>query len=64
MSCRYDAMVEAGEVLHGKELNASIEFFTDNLQETEDDNNSFITEELEMADSHIRIVTDLQETLK
>ncbi|PNF19482.1 hypothetical protein B7P43_G02341 [Cryptotermes secundus] len=59
----YDAMIEAGEVLHGKELDASIEFFTDSLQETEDDNNCFITEELEMADSHIRIVTDLQETL-
>jgi hypothetical protein len=63
MSYRYEAMDEAGEVLHGKELHASVEFFTDNLQETED-NNCFITEEIEMADSHISIITHLQETLK
>jgi hypothetical protein len=64
MSYRYEAMVEAGEVLHGKELDTSIEFFTDNLQEIEDENNCFIAEEIEMADSHISIVTHLQETLK
>jgi hypothetical protein len=64
MSYRYEAMVEAGEVLHGKELDASVESFTDNLQETEDNSNCFIAEEIEMADSHISIITHLQEILK
>lgn len=64
MSYRYEAMVEAGEVLHGKELDASIECFTNDPQDTEYNSNCFITEEIEMADSHISMVTDLQEILK
>jgi hypothetical protein len=64
MSYRHEAMVEAGEVLHGKELHASIEFFHENLQENEDDDNCFITEEIEMANSHISVLTHLQEVLK
>jgi hypothetical protein len=65
MSYRYEAMVEAGEILHGKELeDVFSKVFPDGLQEIEDEDNCFITEEINMADSHIGVITQLQKTLK
>lgn len=52
-------MVKAGEVLYGKELDD----FSD-LEQTEVEDNSFIIEEIEMADSHISLLNKLQNTLK
>jgi hypothetical protein len=61
---RYESMVEAGEILHGKEFeDAFNDLFPDGLQEIEDEDNHFITEEIEMADFHISTVTQLQKTL-
>jgi hypothetical protein len=57
-------MVEAGEILHGKEFeDAFNEFFPHGLNEIEDEDNCFITEEIEMADSHISTVTQLKKIL-
>lgn len=57
-------MVEAGEVLHGKEFeDAFSELFPDGLQQIEEEDNCFITEEIEMADFHNSTVTQLQRTL-
>lgn len=57
-------MVEAGEIHHGKELDAFSDLFPDSLQEIEAEDNCFIIEEIEMADSHISTLTQLQKTLK
>ncbi|XP_021923115.1 putative leucine-rich repeat-containing protein DDB_G0290503 isoform X2 [Zootermopsis nevadensis] len=60
----YENMVEAGEVLHGKEFeDAFSELFPDGLQQIEEEDNCFITEEIEMADFHNSTVTQLQRTL-
>lgn len=59
----YEAMVEAGEIHHGKELDAFSDLFPDSLQEIEAEDNCFIIEEIEMADSHISTLTQLQKTL-
>jgi hypothetical protein len=59
MLYRYEEMVKAGEVLYGKELDD----FSD-LEQTEVEDNSFIIEEIEMADSHISLLNKLQNTLK
>jgi hypothetical protein len=57
-------MVEAGEILHGKEFeDAFNEVFPDGLQEIEDEDNYFITKEIEMADNHYSTVTQLQRIL-
>jgi hypothetical protein len=64
MLYRYEAMVEAGEIPCGKELDAISDLFPDSVQETEVEDNSFITEEIEMAESHINTLTQLQKTLK
>jgi len=64
MLCRYEAMVEAGEVRCGKELDDFSDLFPDSLQQTAVEENSFITEEIEMAESHISTLIELQKTLK
>lgn len=57
-------MVEAGEVRCGKELDDFNNLFPDSLQQTAVQDNGFITEEIEMADSHISTLIELQKTLK
>ena len=57
-------MVLAGEVHSGKELDEFSDLFPDSLQQTEVEDNGFIIEEIEMADSHISTLTQLQKTLK
>ena len=64
MLYRYEDMIEAGEVHCGKELDDFSDLFPDSLQQTEVEDNGFITEEIEMADSHSSTLIELQKTLK
>jgi hypothetical protein len=58
-------MVEAGEIRYGKDLDDTFsELFPDSLQETGVEDNCLIMEEIQMADSHLSTVTQLQKTLK
>jgi hypothetical protein len=60
----FQAMVVAGEVRYGKELDdAFSELFPNSLQETAVEDNCSITEQTEIIDSHINTLTRLQKTV-